>query len=83
MKFVNVFPHILWNEQLKGIIKNNEDKKMLQNKRKSGKGSKTGQEQAQNHAEIAGGRDALVEMEHNFEEHLVPIFWLLMQNEKW
>lgn len=47
---------------------------MLQNKRKSGKGSKTGQEQAQNHAEIAGGRDALVEMEHNFEEHLVPIF---------
>lgn len=76
MKFVNAFPHILWNEQLKGILKNNEDKKMLQNKRKSGIGSKTVQEQAQNRAEIAGGRDAWVEMELNFEEHLVPIFWL-------
>lgn len=49
---------------------------MLQNKKKSGEGSKTGQEQAQNHAEIAGGPDTVVEMEHNFEEHLVPIFQL-------
>lgn len=49
---------------------------MLQNKRKSGKATKTGPEKAQNQAEIADGYDALVEMEHNFEEHLVPIFWL-------
>lgn len=49
---------------------------MLQNKRKSGEGSKTGQEQAQNQAEIAGGCDVLVETEHNFEEHLVLIFRL-------
>lgn len=76
MKFANVFPHILQNKQLKHIIKNNEDKKMLQNKKKSGEGSKTGQEQAQNHAEIAGGRDTVVETGHNFEEHLVPIFRL-------
>lgn len=49
-------------------------RKCFKTKGKVGKAPKQGRNKAQNHAEIAGGHDALVEMEHNFEEHLVLIF---------